>query len=140
MNKTLTRLQETGIVPVVAMERPDQSSLLAEALQNGGLPCAEITFRTSAAAACIRKISEGFPDILTGAGTILTIEQVNQAVDAGARFIVSPGLNPKITEYCLDRGITIIPGCATPSEIEQALSYGLTVIKFFPAEASGGLD
>ncbi len=140
MNETLKKLQKTGIIPVAVLDHPDQAVPLALALQKGGLPCAEITFRTPAAAGCIKAISEQCPDILIGAGTVLTIEQVNQAAKAGARFIVSPGLNPKITEYCLDREITIIPGCATPSEIEQALSYGLDVIKFFPAEANGGLE
>lgn len=140
MNETLKKLQKTGIIPVAVLDHPDQAVPLALALQKGGLPCAEITFRTPAAAGCIKAISEQYPDILIGAGTVLTIEQVNQAAKAGARFIVSPGLNPKITEYCLDREITIIPGCATPSEIEQALSYGLDVIKFFPAEANGGLE
>ena len=140
MNETLKKLQKTGIIPVAVLDHPDQAVPLALALQKGGLPCAEITFRTPAAAGCIKAISEQCPDILIGAGTVLTIEQVNQAAKAGARLIVSPGLNPKITEYCLDREITIIPGCATPSEIEQALSYGLDVIKFFPAEANGGLE
>lgn len=140
MNKTLKKLQETGVIPVAVLESSEQAAPMAEALRDGGLPCVEITFRTEAAADCIRTISEKHPEILVGAGTVLTIDQVNQALEAGAQFIVSPGLNPKITEYCLDRGITIIPGCVTPSEIERALSYGLEVIKFFPAEANGGLD
>ena len=106
----------------------------------GGLPCAEVTFRTDAAEESIRIISENYPDMLVGAGTVLTTEQVDRAVAAGAKFIVSPGLNPKVVEYCVNKGIPVTPGTATPSEMEQAMSFGLDVVKFFPAENNGGLS
>ncbi len=113
---------------------------LAKALYPGGLGCAEVTFRTDAAEESIKAISEEMPEMLVGAGTILTIEQADRAVAAGAKFIVSPGLNREIVKYCVDKDITIIPGCTTPSDIETALSLGLEVVKFFPAEAAGGIN
>ena len=112
---------------------------LAKALCEGGLPCAEVTFRTDAAEEAIRIMAEQFPDMLIGAGTVLTIDQVDRAVAAGAKFIVSPGLNPNIVKYCVDKGILITPGCMSPSDIEIALENGLEVVKFFPAEPAGGL-
>ncbi len=140
MNETLEAVFNLGIIPVIALNDSKDAAPLAKALCDGGLPCAEITFRTEAAEASIRIISEAFPDMLVGAGTVLTTEQVDSAIAAGARFIVSPGLNPRVVKYCLDRGITIIPGCSNPSDIEQAIEYGLEVVKFFPAEAIGGLN
>ena len=127
-----------GIVPVVVLDNADDAVPLAKALLDGGLPCAEVTFRTAAAAQAIQNISEAYPQMLVGAGTVLTVEQVDQAVAAGAKFIVAPGLNPTVVSYCVEKHIPVIPGCATPSEIEQAMSYGLSVVKFFPAEACGG--
>ena len=112
---------------------------LAKALVNGGLPCAEVTFRTEAAEESIRIMSEKYPEMLVGAGTVLTTEQVDRAVAAGAKFIVSPGLNPKVVTYCLKKNIPVTPGTQTPSEMEQALELGLDVVKFFPAEPAGGL-
>ena len=128
-----------GIVPVVVLDNADDAVPLAKALLDGGLPCAEVTFRTAAAAQAIQNISEAYPQMLVGAGTVLTVEQVDQAVAAGAKFIVAPGLNPTVVSYCVEKHIPVIPGCATPSEIEQAMSYGLSVVKFFPAEACGGV-
>ena len=139
MDKVLEQIQEIGIVPVVVLNDAKDAEPLAKALCDGGLACAEVTFRTAAAEESIRLMSEKFPDMLVGAGTVLTTEQVDRAVAAGAKFIVSPGLNPRIVKYCVDKGILITPGCANPSDIEQALEQGLEVVKFFPAEAAGGL-
>ena len=139
MDKVLEQIQEIGIVPVVVLNDAKDAEPLAKALCDGGLACAEVTFRTAAAEESIRIMSEKFPDMLVGAGTVLTTEQVDRAVAAGAKFIVSPGLNPRIVKYCVDKGILITPGCANPSDIEQALEQGLEVEKFFPAEAAGGL-
>ena len=113
---------------------------LAKALCEGGLACAEVTFRTDAAEESIRIMKTEFPNMVVGAGTVLTTEQVDRAIAAGAEFIVSPGFDPKIVSYCLEKGITITPGVVTPSEIAQAVTYGLDVVKFFPAEPSGGLS
>jgi len=140
MNDVLLKIQELGIVPVIVLNDAKDAKPLAQALCEGGLPCAEVTFRTAAAEESIRIMSENFPDMLVGAGTVLTIEQVDRAVAAGAKFVVSPGFNPKIVKYCVDKGVPITPGCCTPSEIEQALDFGLDVVKFFPAEQSGGLE
>ena len=139
MNEVLERIQEIGIVPVVVLNDAKDAEPLAQALCNGGLPCAEVTFRTDAAEESIRIMSEKFPNMLIGAGTVLTTDQVDRAVAAGAKFIVSPGLNPRIVKYCVEKGILITPGCTNPSDIEQALENGLEVVKFFPAEPAGGL-
>lgn len=139
MNAVLEKIQKIGIVPVVVLEDVKDAKPLAKALCEGGLPCAEVTFRTEAAEESIRIMAEEFPEMLVGAGTVLTIEQVDRAVNAGAKFIVSPGLNPKIVRYCVEKGIPITPGTASPSDVEQAIELGLHVVKFFPAEAAGGL-
>jgi 2-dehydro-3-deoxyphosphogluconate aldolase / (4S)-4-hydroxy-2-oxoglutarate aldolase len=139
MDAILKEIGLAGIVPVIAIENAEDSEPLANALIEGGLPCAEVTFRTGAAKESIKKIAKAFPNMILGAGTVLTIEQVKAAVDNGAKFIVSPGLNSKVVEYCIANKIPITPGVATPSEIEQAIEYGLDVVKFFPAEANGGL-
>ena len=139
MNKVLESLKEIGIVPVVVLDDAKDAAPLAEALIEGGLPCAEVTFRTAAAEESIRIMAEKYPEMLIGAGTVLTIDQVNRAVKAGAKFIVSPGLNPQVVQYCQNIGVPITPGIQTPTEIEQALSLGLDVVKFFPAEPAGGL-
>lgn len=140
MNTILEQISKIGIVPVIALNDAKDAKPLAKALCDGGLPVAEVTFRTDAAEESIRIMAQEFPEMLVGAGTVLTIEQVDRAVAAGAKFIVSPGLNPKVVKYCVQKGITITPGCANPSDIEQALECGLEVVKFFPAEAAGGLD
>ena len=139
MNETLKKIGETGIIPVVVLNRVADAEPLAESLIKGGLPCAEVTFRTDAAEDSIRAIAKKFPDMFVGAGTVLTTEQADRAVDAGAKFIVSPGLNPKVVEHCLKKNYSITPGIMTPSELEIALGFGLDVVKFFPAENAGGL-
>lgn len=139
MIKVLEEIQKLGIVPVVVIDDVKDAEPLAKALCDGGLPCAEVTFRTDAAEESIRIMSEKFPQMLIGAGTVLTTEQVDRAVAAGAKFIVSPGLNPRIVKYCVEKNIPITPGCSSASDIEQALENGLEVVKFFPAEPAGGL-
>ena len=133
------QFEELGVVPVVVLENKEDAVPLAEALVQGGLPCAEITFRTEAAAESIRLMSEKYPDMLVGAGTVLTTEQVDLAVKCGAKFIVSPGFDPEIVDYCLGKNIPIFPGCISPSEVAQAVKRGLKVVKFFPAEQAGGI-
>jgi 2-dehydro-3-deoxyphosphogluconate aldolase/(4S)-4-hydroxy-2-oxoglutarate aldolase len=140
VNNLLVEISNIGIVPVVVLDNPGQALPLSKALYAGGIGCAEVTFRTAAAEESIKILSKQIPEMLLGAGTVLTVEQVNRAIAAGAKFIVSPGFNPKIVKYCVDKGITIIPGCATPSDIEAALELGLDVVKFFPAEAAGGIN
>ncbi len=140
MNDVLKKLGEFGIVPVVVLDDAKDAEKLAQALCDGGLACAEVTFRTPAAAESIRIMTEKFPDMLVGAGTVLTPEQADRAIEAGAKFIVAPGLNPKVVKHCQEKGIPMAPGVCTPSEIEQALELGLDVVKFFPAEPSGGLN
>lgn len=139
MNAVLEKIEKIGIVPVVVLNDAKDAEPLAKALCNGGLPCAEVTFRTEAAEEFIRIMTEKFPKMLVGAGTVLTTEQVDRAVAAGAKFIVSPGLNPKVVQYCIDKNIPVTPGTQTPSEMEKALEMGLDVVKFFPAEPAGGL-
>ncbi len=140
MNEVLEKISKVGIVPVVVLDDAKDAKPLAEALIKGGLPCAEVTFRTAAAEESIRIMASEFPDMLVGAGTVLTTEQVDRAVNAGAKFIVSPGLNPKVVQYCIDKGIPVTPGTSNPSDVEQAIELGLEVVKFFPAEAAGGLN
>ena len=139
MIKVLEDIQKLGIVPVVVIDEVKDAEPLAKALCDGGLPCAEVTFRTDAAEESIRIMSEKFPQMLIGAGTVLTTDQVDRAVAAGAKFIVSPGLNPRVVKYCVEINIPITPGCSSASDIEQALENGLEVVKFFPAEPAGGL-
>lgn len=133
------KIEELGIVPVVVLQDAKDAKPLAEALCDGGLPCAEVTFRTEAAEESIRIMTEAFPQMLVGAGTVLTTAQVDAAVAAGAKFIVSPGFDPEIVDYCLEKKIPVFPGCITPSEIAQAVKRGLRVVKFFPAEQFGGV-
>ena len=140
MNKVLEEISKIGIVPVIALDHVEDAAPLAKALCDGGLPCAEVTFRTAAAEESIRIMAEQFPEMLVGAGTVLTTEQVDRAVNAGAKFIVSPGLNPKVVKYCVEKGIPVTPGCSNPSDVEVAIELGLDVVKFFPAEAAGGLN
>ena len=128
-----------GIIPVIAIDDAEKAVPLAKALVKGGLPAAEVTFRTAAAEEAIRRIVAEVPDMLVGAGTVLTKEQADRAIAAGSQFIVSPGFNPEITRYVLDKGVVMMPGTATPGEMEQAMSMGLDVVKFFPAEQNGGV-
>lgn len=139
MKEVLEKVQLAGIVPVVRIDSVEDAVPLAHALCEGGLPIMEITFRTPCAREAMEKISKEVPEVLIGAGTVLTTEQVDMAIEAGAKFVVSPGLNEKIVAYCNEKGIMILPGCANPSDIEKALELGLKVVKFFPAEAAGGL-
>lgn len=138
MRQICEQLGKLKIVPVIAIEEAENANNLAEALVEGNLPCAEITFRTAAAAESIRVMARR-KDILVGAGTVITVSQVKQAVDNGAKFIVSPGFVTKVVEYCIDNHIPVLPGICTPTELCLALEYGLDVVKFFPAEAYGGV-
>lgn len=140
MNAVLEKLSKIGIVPVVKIDRVEDAVPLAKALCAGGLPCAEVTFRTSAAAGAIKAMTDHFPEMCVGAGTVLNAEQVDAAIAAGSQFIVSPGFNPKTVKYCQEKNMPITPGTSSPSDIEQAIELGLDVVKFFPAEQSGGLE
>ena len=138
--KTLEeQFYDYAVVPVVVLDDAEDAAPLAEALVKGGLPCAEVTFRTEAAEESIRIMSEKYPEMLVGAGTVLTTEQVDRAVAAGAKFIVSPGFDPEIVDYCMEKNIPVFPGCVSHSEVAQAVKRGLKVVKFFPAEQAGGL-
>lgn len=138
--KTLEeQFYDYAVVPVVVLDDAEDAAPLAEALVKGGLPCAEVTFRTEAAEESIRIMSEKYPEMLVGAGTVLTTEQVDRAVAAGAKFIVSPGFDSEIVDYCMEKNIPVFPGCVSPSEVAQAVKRGLKVVKFFPAEQAGGL-
>jgi 2-dehydro-3-deoxyphosphogluconate aldolase/(4S)-4-hydroxy-2-oxoglutarate aldolase len=139
MNRIIEQIGMIGVVPVIALSDTDKAVPLAKALIAGDLPCAEVTFRTAEGEECIRRIAKEFPEMLLGAGTVLTVEQAAKAVRAGAKFVVSPGFNPKVVKYCVGNDIPVIPGCATPSEMEAAMEFGLDVVKFFPAEQAGGL-
>ena len=138
MNAILQEIGKRRIVPAVAIDDAADADALGEALESGGLPIAEIMFRTSAAEASLRALTRR-KNLLIGAGTVLNVDTVKRAVDAGASFIVSPGFNPKVVGYCVEQSIPIIPGIATPTEIEMALDHGLSVVKFFPAESIGGI-
>ncbi len=134
------KFEQSGVVPVVVLEDAKDAGPLAEALVKGGLPCAEVTFRTDAAEESIRIMTQLYPDMLVGAGTVLSTEQTDRAVAAGAKFIVSPGFDPEVVDYCLGKNIPVFPGCITPSEVAQAVKRGMNIIKFFPAEQFGGVD
>ena len=139
MNSTLKKLGQFGVVPVVVLDDAKDAAPLAKALCEGGLACAEVTFRTEAAAESIRIMTETCPEMVVGAGTVLTTKQVDSAIAAGAKFIVTPGLDPEIVAYGIERGIPVTPGVVSPSELAQAYKLGLRLVKFFPAEPSGGL-
>lgn len=139
MKTIVERLKEIKVVPVIAINDAEKAEQLAIVLSENGLPCAEVTFRTDAAVQAIKNMRRALPEMLIGAGTVLTTEQVDQAIDAGVDFIVSPGFNPAIVRYCQQRKVEIIPGVNSPSLVEQALEMGLKNLKFFPAEPSGGV-
>ena len=140
MNNINTRISEIGVVPVIKLTNPERDAApLAKALCAGGLPIAEVTFRAAGADTAIRLMKEACPEILVGAGTVLTTEHVDKAIAAGAEFIVTPGFDPELCAYCAEKGIAIFPGCTTPTDYHAALKFGLEVLKFFPAEQSGGL-
>lgn len=135
----IEQIHDLGIVPVVVVHDATKAAALADALCEGGLACAEVTFRTDAAEECIHIMTELHPQMLVGAGTVLSAEQAEKALAAGAKFIVSPGFNPEVVEYCLAHNVAVIPGAVTPSEVTQLVNRGLKVIKFFPAETYGGV-
>ncbi len=139
MNEIIRKISLTGIVPVIKINDAEKAVPLARALCDGGVPVAEITFRTQQAEEAIARVTRELPEMLVGAGTVLTAKQVDRAVDAGCKFIVSPGFNSKVVEHCIKKGIPVTPGCLTPGDIERALELGIDVVKFFPAEASGGI-
>jgi len=139
MNEVMTRLGEIGIIPVVAIEDAADAADLGSALMAGNLPCAEITFRTAAAADAIHKMSEAHPDMLVGAGTVLTVAQAKEAKAAGSKFIVTPGFDAAVVDWCLANDMPITPGVMTPTDINQAIAKGLSLLKFFPAEVAGGV-
>ena len=140
MENIMVQIEKTGVIPVVVINDVEDAEPLAQALFEGGLPCAEVTFRTAAAEESIRKMTDIYPDMLIGAGTVLTTEQVDRAVAAGAKFIVSPGFDPEVVDYCILKKIPVFPGCITPSEVAQAVKRGLKVVKFFPAAQFGGIS
>ncbi len=139
MSNVMERIHQYGLVPVIKLDRVEDAVPLCQALEEGGLPVAEVTFRTEAAEESMRRISKACPNVLLGAGTVVTVEQVKRAVDAGAAFIVSPGFGRSVVEYCVKSGIAITPGAITPTEIQFLMEYGLSVAKFFPAENAGGV-
>ncbi|WP_026670718.1 bifunctional 4-hydroxy-2-oxoglutarate aldolase/2-dehydro-3-deoxy-phosphogluconate aldolase [Butyrivibrio sp. AE3006] len=139
MSNIIEELSQYGVVPVVVIDRVEDAKPLGEALVKGGLKCAEVTFRTAAAADAIKIMTDNFPDMLVGAGTVLSTKQVDEAIEAGAKFIVSPGFDPEVVDYCIEKGYPVLPGVATPSEAAQGVKRGLKVLKFFPAEQAGGL-
>ena len=136
----ISQIKKIGIIPVIVLNNQQEVELLGNALSLGGIPCAEITFRSEFAAEAIELMVTKFPDILVGAGTVLTCEQVDKAIKAGAKFIVTPGLNERVVRYCQEKNILVIPGVCTPSEIERALGLGIEIVKFFPAEVFGGIN
>ena len=139
MDEITKLLGQIGIIPVVAIDDAETAVSLGQALLDGGLPCAEITFRTAAAAAAIKKMSAAHPDMLVGAGTVLTVAQAEQAVESGAKFVVTPGFDSKVVNWCLANDIPITPGVMTPTDINQAIAKGMNILKFFPAEVAGGI-
>ena len=139
MNKVLEKISKIGILPVVVLEDAKDAKPLAKALCAGGLPCAEVTFRTAAAKESIAIMRKDFPEMLVGAGTVLTVEQVDEALEAGAQFIISPGFDEDVVKHCLEKNVPVTPGTCTPSDVQKCYRLGLDVVKFFPAEATGGL-
>ncbi len=139
MDPICKEIASYGLVPVIKIDDVSKALPLAKALCDGGLPVAEITFRTACAAEAIALITKNFPDMLVGAGTVLTTEQVDKALAAGAQFVVTPGFDPELVAYCQEKELPIFPGCTTPTDYHAALKFGLKVLKFFPAEQSGGL-
>lgn len=140
MSNVLERIGKMGLVPVVVMDNADLAVPTANALMNGGLNIMEITMRTEQGIAAIERVKKECPDMLVGAGTVLSVDKAQQALDAGAEFIVTPGFNPELVEWCIDKKIAVTPGCVTPTEIEQAMKYGLSTFKFFPASVYGGIE
>ena len=141
MNELQKKISDIGVVPVIKLSNPTRDAKpLADALCAGGVPVAEVTFRAAGAADAIRIMAESHPEMLVGAGTVMTTEHVDQTIAAGGKFVVTPGLDIEIVKYCQEKGITCFPGCTTPTDYHAAYKLGLEVLKFFPAEQSGGLD
>ncbi|WP_394126798.1 bifunctional 4-hydroxy-2-oxoglutarate aldolase/2-dehydro-3-deoxy-phosphogluconate aldolase [Vibrio hepatarius] len=138
-NEMINKLKQFKVIPVIQINKVEHAIPLAKVLVDNGLPVAEVTFRTEAAAASIKAMSDAYPEMCVGAGTVLNAEQVDQAKAAGSEFVVAPGLNPNTVRYCQEIGMPIVPGVNNPSQVEQALELGLNFLKFFPAEASGGV-
>ena len=136
----LERIAALGVVPVLEIEDADLVELLAEALLEAGLPCVEVMFRTAAASHALKRLANYAPELLVGAGTVITVEQVDEAILGGAEFIVAPGMTRAVVEHCIATQVTVLPGICTPSEIGDAISCGINVMKFFPAEACGGIS
>lgn len=139
MNEVIKKISSYGIIPVIKIDNADDAVPLCRTLMEGGLPVAEITFRTDAAEESIRRVSKEYREILLGAGTVLNVDQTKRAVDAGASYIISPGFSRSVVEYCVKKDIAVMPGAVTPTEIQYLIEYGLDVAKFFPAEQVGGL-
>ncbi len=139
MDTLLKQVHDCGVIPVIKLDDASDAAPLAKALLDGGINAAEITFRTDAAEESIKRVADAYPDMLVGAGTVLNTDLAKKAINAGAKFIVTPGFNPKVVEYCLENNILVLPGTSNPSDIEMGLSYGLKTLKFFPAETSGGI-
>ena len=140
INEIEKKVQSIGVVPVIKLNNPDRDAVpLAKALIDGGVPVAEVTFRAAGAAKAIKAMHDAYPEMLVGAGTVLTTDQVDEAMAAGAQFIVTPGMDPEIVAYCKKVGVQIFPGCTTPTDYHTAYKFGLEVLKFFPAEQSGGI-
>ena len=140
MDNIREQIKRCGLVPVIALQDAKDAVPLARALLAGGINVAEVTFRTDAAEASIKRIADEVPEMLVGAGTVLNLDQCKAAVEAGAKFIVSPGIDPTVVSWCLENGIAVTPGCVTPTEITMAVNLGLKVVKFFPANVYGGLN
>ena len=140
MNPVVERVYEIGIIPVIAFNSVDEAVPLCKALVAGGLPAAEVTFRTACAEECIKKIHDEVPEMLLGAGTVLTVDQADRAMAAGASFIVAPGFDPEVTKHVIDKGGLMMPGTASAGEMQQAMNLGCEALKFFPAEANGGVS
>ena len=139
MDPMVQKLRDTGVLPVIALEEETQALPLAQALLEGGIPAAEVTFRTAAAPGAIRRMAKAHPEMLVCAGTVLTVDQAKEAVDCGAQAVISPGTNPQVVEWCLKENVPVYPGVATPTEVEAALALGLTTLKLFPAQVVGGV-
>ena len=139
MNEILQTISNIGIIPVIAFNSVDEAIPLCKALVEGGLPAAEVTFRTACAEDCIKIINKEVPEMLLGAGTVLTVDQADRAMAAGAKFIVAPGYDPKVTRHVIDKGGLMMPGTATAGEMQQAMNQGCEIVKYFPAEANGGV-
>ena len=140
MNELQNKVSQIGVVPVIKLNNPQRDAVpLAKALIAGGIPVAEVTFRAAGAADAIKLMADAYPEMIVGAGTVMTTAQVDEALAAGAQFIVTPGFDPEIVAYCKEKGVTIFPGCTTPTDYHAAYKFGLEVLKFFPAEQSGGL-